>query len=139
MKTRILSLAVIAFSLTLSFTSCKKDSSASVDFTEESTTHSDDDSRFSSESDAVANDADLTLEATSGFTGRTEDVQSLICDATVAVDTVNTPRTITITYNPQKISLEKLKSEISKLGYDADDVKADPAAYAKLDNCCKKQ
>ena len=95
MKTRILSLAVIAFSLTLSVTSCKKESSsADVDYTDESTVHSDDQARFSSESDAVANDADLMLEATSGFTGRTEDVQSLICDATVAVDTMSTPKTI---------------------------------------------
>ena len=30
------------------------------------------------------------------------------------------------------------KSVISKVGYDADNVMADPKAYAKLDACCKK-
>ena len=46
--------------------------------------------------------------------------------------------TITITYNPEKITVEKIRERISKLGYDADDVKADTAAYQKLDGCCKK-
>jgi copper chaperone CopZ len=45
--------------------------------------------------------------------------------------------TIAITYNPSKTNIENLKKAISKLGYDADDVKADPKAYAKLDECCK--
>ncbi len=45
---------------------------------------------------------------------------------------------LTITFNPSKITSVKLREEISKLGYDADDIKADPAAYQKLDGCCKK-
>ena len=36
--------------------------------------------------------------------------------------------------------LDELKNKIiSKLGYDADEVKADKEAYEKLDGCCKKQ
>ncbi|MES2681315.1 MAG: heavy-metal-associated domain-containing protein [Bacteroidota bacterium] len=46
--------------------------------------------------------------------------------------------TITVTYDERKISLEKVRDKISKLGFDADAVKADPAAVAKLDDCCKK-
>ena len=46
--------------------------------------------------------------------------------------------TITVTYQPKKTTVEKIRMAISKLGYDADDVKADPAGYAKLDSCCKK-
>ena len=46
--------------------------------------------------------------------------------------------TITVTYNPEKITVEKIRERISKLGYDADDVKADAEAYQKLDGCCKK-
>jgi periplasmic mercuric ion binding protein len=46
--------------------------------------------------------------------------------------------TITVVYDTRKIDLDKIKLLISKLGYDADDVKADPAAVAKLDGCCKK-
>jgi len=46
--------------------------------------------------------------------------------------------TIKVTYNSKKTDLAKIKAAISKLGYDADDVKADPDAYASLDGCCKK-
>lgn len=46
--------------------------------------------------------------------------------------------TIKVTYNSKKTDLAKIKATISKLGYDADDVKADPAGYEALDGCCKK-
>jgi len=46
--------------------------------------------------------------------------------------------TIKVTYNSKKTDLAKIKTAISKLGYDADDVKADDVAYASLDGCCKK-
>lgn len=46
--------------------------------------------------------------------------------------------TITVYYNGQKTNLNTIKNAISKLGYDADEVKADVAAYDKLDGCCKK-
>ncbi len=45
--------------------------------------------------------------------------------------------TITVYYNAKKTSLKAIKEGISKLGYDADDIKADPEAYEKLDGCCK--
>ncbi|MGB3153814.1 MAG: hypothetical protein WBB06_04395 [Chitinophagaceae bacterium] len=99
MKARILLPFAFIFSISLSFTSCQKDSATSTDYSAESSTHSDDQSRFSGEVDAVANDADITLESTPGFAGRGEQVQSLICDATVVVDTLSNPRTVTITYN----------------------------------------
>lgn len=46
--------------------------------------------------------------------------------------------TLTVYYNAQKTNADAIRSAISKLGYDADDVKAVPEAYAKLDDCCKK-
>lgn len=46
--------------------------------------------------------------------------------------------TLTVYYNPQKTSLLDIKTSITKLGYDADELKADLAAYAQLDDCCKK-
>ncbi len=46
--------------------------------------------------------------------------------------------TIKVTYNSKKTDLATIRQAISKLGYDADDVKADPEAYAGLDGCCKK-
>ena len=45
--------------------------------------------------------------------------------------------TITVFYNSKKTNLENIKKAISKLGYDADDVKADLQAYENLDGCCK--
>lgn len=45
---------------------------------------------------------------------------------------------LTIQYKTAKTDPDKLREAISKLGYDADDVKADPKAYAKLPACCKK-
>ena len=102
MKTKFLLLATVLLSSSIFFTSCKKekDSALETDYTAETAVHSDDQSRFSGEIDAVANDADLALEVTSGFAGRmqTEDL-SVICDANIVIDTVSSPRTITITYN----------------------------------------
>lgn len=46
--------------------------------------------------------------------------------------------TLKVTYNSKKTDLATIKKAISKLGYDADDVKADKEAYAGLDGCCKK-
>lgn len=46
--------------------------------------------------------------------------------------------TIKVTYNTKKTDLPKIKQAISKLGYDADEVKAEAVAYAGLDDCCKK-
>ena len=45
--------------------------------------------------------------------------------------------TFTVYYNGKKTDLQTIKVAISKLGYDADEVKADPEAYANLDGCCK--
>jgi mercuric ion binding protein len=46
---------------------------------------------------------------------------------------------VTVIYNPLKTTPEKLKLAISNAGYDADEVKANPKAYKKLDECCKKE
>lgn len=43
---------------------------------------------------------------------------------------------ITISYDASKTSVADLRTGISKLGYDADNVKADAAARAKLPTCC---
>jgi hypothetical protein len=100
MKARILFLSISIFSLTVFFTSCvKTNNNKDDDYTTEANTHSDDQSRVSGEVDAVANDADVVLESTAGFFARVDRVQGVICDATVTVDTMSNPRTITIVYN----------------------------------------
>lgn len=53
-------------------------------------------------------------------------------------DLNETAQTVTVYYNPEKTNLDAIRTAISKLGYDADDLKADPMAYDKLDGCCKK-
>jgi hypothetical protein len=98
MKARLLSFAIAILSVSVLFTACQKDADTPSDNSAETTTHSDDQSRFSTEIDAAGTDINAALELTSGFTGRTENIQA-ICDATVVVDTLSNPRTITITYN----------------------------------------
>jgi copper chaperone CopZ len=45
--------------------------------------------------------------------------------------------TIEVIFNSKKTDLPTIKTAISKLGYDADEIKADPSGYEKLDGCCK--
>lgn len=45
--------------------------------------------------------------------------------------------TFTIYYNAKKTDLQTIKVAISKLGYDADEVKATTEGLATLDGCCK--
>ena len=42
-----------------------------------------------------------------------------------------------VRYKNNKTSIEHLRNVISQLGYSADSVKADPAAYENLHFCCK--
>jgi len=48
-------------------------------------------------------------------------------------------KTVEVTYNADKVSADAIRQAIAKVGFDADDVKADPKAYEMLDDCCKKQ
>jgi|KBSSwiStaDraftv2_1062776.scaffolds.fasta_scaffold29198_3 hypothetical protein len=98
MKAKILTLSILSFSFALSFIACKKEKDDTSN-NDEIATHSDDQSRFASEIDAAANDADLTIESSSSFSGRYQGVQGVICDATVTVNTSSDPKTITITYD----------------------------------------
>ncbi|WP_128544175.1 heavy-metal-associated domain-containing protein [Larkinella soli] len=47
-------------------------------------------------------------------------------------------KVITVKYNPKKTDVNRIKANISKTGYDADEVTADEKGYAKLPSCCKK-
>jgi len=46
---------------------------------------------------------------------------------------------VTVSYDAAKTNPDKIRTAISKAGYDADEVKADPKAYKKLKPCCKKE
>jgi periplasmic mercuric ion binding protein len=43
-----------------------------------------------------------------------------------------------VEYKPEKTNPENIRKAIARVGYDADDVKADEKAYEKLPYCCKK-
>jgi mercuric ion binding protein len=44
---------------------------------------------------------------------------------------------VTVKFKSSKISLSEIKNKISDLGYDADEVKANPSGKAKLPECCQ--
>ena len=47
-------------------------------------------------------------------------------------------KNVIVVYNPTKTTPEKIRQAISRSGYDADVVLADPKAYKELLECCKK-
>ena len=46
---------------------------------------------------------------------------------------------LTVTYDNTKTTADQIRKQISDLGYDADKVKANEAARAKLPACCRKE
>jgi hypothetical protein len=87
---------VAAFSLL--FTACKKESS-DIDTDEtEFTVQSDDQASFSQETDEVADEINGAIESSPALQGKGTGTQSL-CNATVVIDSVSNPRSVTITYN----------------------------------------
>jgi copper chaperone CopZ len=44
---------------------------------------------------------------------------------------------LTVMYNPDKTTVEAIRKGVSDLGYDADNVKANPEARKKLPACCR--
>ena len=102
MKKQISYLSVAILSAGLFLSSCKKEKTDTTDTTTEFKVQSDDQARFSSETDAVSDDANAALENLGGtYAGERPLTPPLpfACDATVTVDTTSNPRIITITYN----------------------------------------
>ena len=48
-------------------------------------------------------------------------------------------KSIAVTYDAAKINEQQIKVAISKTGFSAGDVPADPTAYDNLDDCCKRK
>ena len=44
---------------------------------------------------------------------------------------------VTVKFSPKKISLGQIKTKLSELGYDADEVKSNPESVKKLPLCCQ--
>lgn len=43
-----------------------------------------------------------------------------------------------VTFKSKKTNLDNIRNAIAQLGYDADDVSADPESYKELPLCCQK-
>jgi len=50
----------------------------------------------------------------------------------------NDTKIVTVGYNPKKTDADKIRTAISEIGYDADNVPADQEAHDKLPKCCQK-
>ena len=46
---------------------------------------------------------------------------------------------VTVIYNPRKTDVQKIREAITKIGYDADTLKADLKSFNKLPQCCKHE
>lgn len=46
---------------------------------------------------------------------------------------------IMVVYDSKKTTPDKIRQRISRVGYDADDVKRDPKAFNRLPACCKEE
>lgn len=55
-------------------------------------------------------------------------------ESTLDVDS----KVLTVTFDPKKTTAEKIKMAVTKAGYDADELQAEPKAYSNLNACCKK-
>lgn len=103
MKKQLTIMSVAILSAALLFTSCKKESTTTdtTDNAVQLQAQSDDESRFSNESDFADDDANAALETFGGSYAGMRPLTPLPrrCDAEVTVDTASNPRTITITYN----------------------------------------
>ena len=97
MKSKILLLSALSFSLMLSITSCKKDTSGETkpDDTTQMSAQTDDETQVSAELNAVADDADAAVSGEATMSGR---VLS-ICDATATAEVTGDIKKITITYD----------------------------------------
>jgi hypothetical protein len=147
MKTRILSrFALVAGFTGMILTGCKKsnDSSSSTQSNADLQTQSDDQTRVSSETDAVSDDVNASLSSqpsalgssiapgirygtvTDG--GNSDTVKNLICDATVVADTIDNPRTITITYNGASCNFNRIRTGVVVISIPAGEQWRDPGA-----------
>ena len=104
---RLILFAFLAFSVT--FTSCKKSDTTPAE-NSDLATHTEDQSRFSAETDDVDNDANVAIDANGAFEGKVETPIGSICNATVVLDSTATLRRLTITYNGLNCAGNRLRT-----------------------------
>lgn len=70
---------------------------------------------------------------------KTRITEGLIYEKGIKDVTVDIPtKYVTVKYNTKQTTPDKIREKISNLGYDADQVPANPKKYEKLPACCKK-
>jgi hypothetical protein len=94
MKNPINLLMTFTVAVLVTFTACKK--TAEPQTPSETATHSDDQSQFTAEVDAVTEDANDIINESASFNFRT--ASSAVCDAVVSVDTSGLVKKITVEY-----------------------------------------
>src|SRR5579859_1474425 len=131
MKTNNIQHLLFATSLSMVLFACNKSNSSSSSSTPPSNaqlqTQSDDESQVSNESNAAFDDVNTAMTSQATITGSSENspvsygngvmveggnqdtVKSYICDATVTVDTVDNPHTITISYNGSNCNVTRIR------------------------------
>jgi len=93
---------VITLAVLTTFSSCKKESSKDDNTTDpaiEIAAHSDDENSVSDGIDAIANDVNAAVESSTDFNGGRMMPSATYCNAEAVVDTMSTPKKITITYD----------------------------------------
>jgi periplasmic mercuric ion binding protein len=59
-------------------------------------------------------------------------------DGIVKINVDYKKKITTVTYLTDRTNIENIKALIANVGYDADDVTAEPDSYKRLPTCCKK-
>ena len=59
-------------------------------------------------------------------------------DGIVKINVDYKKKTTTVTWLSDRTNIENIKTAIANVGYDADDVTAEPDSYKRLPICCKK-
>jgi len=129
MKTRNFQCLIMATALSgLLLAACNKSNNNSSSGTSDQDlqTQSDDEARVSTETDAAFDDINTAMSTEASVTGASQapalrygvsvtggnndTVKTSICDAVVTIDTVDNPRTITITYNGSNCLLTRVRT-----------------------------
>lgn len=48
-------------------------------------------------------------------------------------------KVMTVSYNPKKVTVDKIKKAITDTGYDADELQKNEESHSKLPSCCQKK
>jgi hypothetical protein len=124
MKKQFNYLLAATLSAGLFFASCKKDNSVqnTTDDATEQKVQSEDQSTFSNETDAVNTDADAAFENANlgSYSSKPlHEALPVVCDHSTVVDTMSSPRTITITYTGSGCTGNRTRSGVVVISFDA--------------------